>query len=548
VSRGATMTLAALVLLATSAQAAPAAQSGRVVYVTAKRAYVDRGTASGLAVGQTLELQRGRNAAGKCVIEEVSDTRAVCATDDAHVGDSFALPGTAGTAAAPAAVAAPAVVVLAPLVAEGDVQKAQKALAQAPYAKVDENVKRGELGRDTGLIVGRTGADVWSVVTGTTHTYEREHVVLSLRDVSLGFAGLTLDAELEARHWSKGPISGSDIFVWEAAIASRAPGQALSLSVGRVWPWHVPGIGSFDGAQVGFRSEDRSIEAGLFGGGVPDSQNLAPQFKNWIGGLYFSHAGGGAADDLLRGDREEVRVSARRYDDGTGASIFVGEAELQGQLWLTRAIDLGADALVASATGEGVAVGRLTVDLRLRPTESLQLVTRARYLGKSLLDATDLGPRYAAGERLAAADADLSWSATDWLQVSLVGGATRVLDPGQNRTYVGPEVSLPHLFGGVGGVAVGYQEELGVYAGRTIYLQTPLNAGPFRLLARVAYLEDRPNGSVLRQEVEGYAYAEASLTSWMWVRASVMSRVDLYETSGTPSTGIVGNLELQGRY
>lgn len=544
------MTLTAIVLSA-ALVALPRADRGRVVYVTNKHAYLDHGAAAGLKAGDVIEILRGQaGKAGTCAVEELTDLRAMCAGENLRAGDTFVLPGGAEVVAA-----GPAVAKLPPLAHEAQLDKAQALMSTAPFNKVDEGVMRPELARTSGLIVGRAGAEAWAMVSGGGLDFEREHVFVSLKDVPLGFAGLSASAELEARHFAVRPSASNaavlpsrttELFVWEAEVSSRQPGQALTVGLGRVWPWYVPGVSVVDGAQVGYRNGTGTLEAGLFGGGVPDPTSMAPRFSRWIGGAYVSHTGT-EPRALLRVDHEELRVSAR--DDGSNGVL--GEAELAAQLWLGEGVDLGAQVLGSTAP----ALDRLAAHVRVRPTESLQILATGRYIGRLRYE-PDLGPRYQAGERLAIGDADVSWLPVGWLSLTLNGGASRVFqlalpDAGlpsaqQDRQYAGPEVGLPRLFGSYGGLALGYREEFGAYPGRDIYAQVTVRPSQaLQFMARLSYYEDRPGDATFR-ELGLYLNADARLLSWLWLRASVLTRAQALE--GDVPAGVMGSLDLEGRF
>ena len=67
----------------------------RVQFVTDHRAYLDRGAADGLVVGQWLPIARGVRAIGSCKIEGVGDHEATCIGARLRVGDAFRTPRTA---------------------------------------------------------------------------------------------------------------------------------------------------------------------------------------------------------------------------------------------------------------------------------------------------------------------------------------------------------------------------------------------------------------------------------------------------------------------
>src|SRR5262249_46159740 len=80
-----------------AARAAPprgvkAGRDGRVVAVSARRAYLDRGRADGLTTGLALTLRRGARTVGTCTVELVADHSAACTQARVHVGDVFVAP------------------------------------------------------------------------------------------------------------------------------------------------------------------------------------------------------------------------------------------------------------------------------------------------------------------------------------------------------------------------------------------------------------------------------------------------------------------------
>jgi len=64
---------------------------GRVLQVTATRAYLDAGADEGLTPGQVVALWRGDVEAGRCTVEEVAPGSATCTGGGARPGDAFKL-------------------------------------------------------------------------------------------------------------------------------------------------------------------------------------------------------------------------------------------------------------------------------------------------------------------------------------------------------------------------------------------------------------------------------------------------------------------------
>ena len=55
-----------------------------------------------------------------------------------------------------------------------------------------------------------------------------------------------LPAEQRFRH---GEVA--QIYLWEAAFSSREVGRQFTISVGRIWPYHTPGLTLLEAASVG---------------------------------------------------------------------------------------------------------------------------------------------------------------------------------------------------------------------------------------------------------------------------------------------------------
>src|SRR5437870_1787784 len=68
----------------------PEPNTGRVTIVTAERAYLDKGSADGIAAGQTVELAHGKSRVA-CKIESVATRCSTCVAAVAQAGDRFAV-------------------------------------------------------------------------------------------------------------------------------------------------------------------------------------------------------------------------------------------------------------------------------------------------------------------------------------------------------------------------------------------------------------------------------------------------------------------------
>ena len=51
------------------------------------------------------------------------------------------------------------------------------------------------------------------------------------------------------------PGSGTELYLWDAEISHREIDWPTVLALGRIWPWHTPGLPILDGVQLGRRNE-----------------------------------------------------------------------------------------------------------------------------------------------------------------------------------------------------------------------------------------------------------------------------------------------------
>ena len=133
----------------------------------------------------------------------------------------------------------------------------------------------------------------------------QERLDVAVRGAPVG-AGFALYADLSARRWSLRsgavlvrPDEQNQLYVWEAELVRRPTQGGLLLALGRVRPWSAPGSTIIDGAQAGWRTRG-DVEFGLFGGGVPDPDTLAPSFQRATAGAYLSVQSAGDASSLVR--------------------------------------------------------------------------------------------------------------------------------------------------------------------------------------------------------------------------------------------------------
>lgn len=511
---------------------------GRVIGLTAGRAYLDAGAEEGLAPGARLVLRRNEEPAGACVLDLVAAHHASCpAAPGLKVGDAFAL----GAAAEP-----PAPKLLPDPPAPEELDRRRALLADAPAALVEWKPPEGKaalVSRARSVEAGLTHAS-WTSSTSSSST--RESVDVILRGVEAG-GGLTLDVDARAERWLHRdqprfrPNADTQLYVWQAQL-SGAPGPFV-FSAGRVLPWTVPGATLFDGATGGVRGKlgDYRAEGGVFGGFVPDPQTTAPTSKRYTGGGYWSLDRALAPGANLR---QEGRLAVVHSPElGTRA-----EGSVALRLFL-RVFDLSAE---ANGGGGGSARGGLDsgrVDAGFRPVKGVAL-------GGSFRQSNLAWPQTAEPAtwpgRSRAADGYLYVDAATWLRLGATGGTSRDLANHLERRWFGPELALPRLLGSRGGLVVGYLEESGWLAGRSAYVQLAARPwDPLRLVARASWARERSLGQD-RDDVGLALAANADLTAHLGLRLSVLGRTGLNLSAGeggaSAPLGVTGFATLYGAW
>lgn len=517
----------------------PASSQGSITDVSQGRAYLDRGKDEGLAVGTEVKLSRRGKPAGSCRVESVSDHHAICQGQDLRPGDQFTV-AAASEPPAPATRPVP--------VAPTELARWRSALESSPHPLVE--FQGGGTKRRTSAEV-QLGHTSW-YTTNANSTFHQERAGVSLRGIPL-FGGFRLYLDATAVGWTSRPEgfralarTTAQLYVREAELMAREPGSRLALAVGRVWPWFVPGVAVFDGAQAGWRSPDGDFEVGGFGGGVPDPVTLSPSFERVAAGAYLAGRRTGGEDAALRLLQYETRVS---YMSTPQSSTRV-ELEGRARAWLGQRTDVGLWARfgLGDAQAPG-AVDAARLDVAMHPSEQWRFSGGVRYDGGLALDAPPMDG-LDLGSRALHADVVATWQPTAGFSAGLTGVAARDIEEALGRQLVGPELGFPHLFGARGGLSLGYLEELGWQRGRSGYVQTVLQPGAsVRVIGRLSYFEDVPptdaSGGLPSRDAGLYTSTEYAPTRWLTVRASLLARVGV--TAVAPF-GLIGNASLTGRF
>ncbi|HYD40714.1 MAG TPA: hypothetical protein VEB43_07775 [Anaeromyxobacter sp.] len=522
-------TLAALLL------AAAPRSTGTVTYVTAARAYLDAGGEDGLAPGAEVVLRRSGAPAGSCTLEAVAPHHAICAGARARAGDTFAL----ADAPAPSAPSAPR---LLPPPPQDEVLARRRAVVEAAPIRLVAY----QAGPPAPEVMPRARAldvaithQTWKADPGGTSSKESLDVLA--RDVPLAtWLYLDLDARLE--HWTSRetarfrPRDRTQLYLWQAQLTA-VPLERITLSAGRVLPWGIPGATIFDGAMAGWhgRLGVTRAELGLFGGAVPEPDDLAFSSERYTAGAYWTVDGRAGTTTF----RSEGRLAAVRTPElGTRA-----EASLTGRVFL-KTLDLSAEVGLGVGGEEQApgAVDSARLDFTLRPAPRLRLGGSVRYAG---LDWPQPFEPPAFPGRTRAGDAFLGYDVAPWLRVGATGGIAGDVASDTIRRWFGPELTFPGVVFGRGTVSAAYLEERGFVEGRSAYAQ--LVATPVRwlwLLGRVSWVHEEVGG-LAQDEGAVTLGARAELTRHLTFRLTASGRKALGD-EGDEGAAFLGFATLAG--
>ena len=538
--------LLAVVSATASARPTPPTTTGRVRFCTAKRVYFDKGEADGLRAGDKVTFLRKGLAAGGCTIDLVGAHDAVCSGRGVVVGDAFAMPSRP----APVSPRAPAPLP-APESNETVVRRAAE-LAASPHDKVDFVPQAHAAYSATGSV--GIGVAVYATRPGSPQ-YVGETLDVALHHVPLGSSSFRFDTAFSVIRMQTTspprfrPGSGTEFYLWDAEISRREIDSRTVLAVGRIWPWHTPGLPILDGAQLGRRNELGTVEGGIYAGLIPETLTLAPTFDAWTTGLYGALSQPGGRDDAIRMAAEEVRIGVRH-------SPIVGWVrEAQGQ------------ATIELAGGGVAASGRLRDAPEVDRQPVLELVNgeawlrsasvgariQIRYLGvapemEALL--RDELPRLLGGTH---GSVGLSWEAGRSFGVAVRGDAHHEQVSNLDEVDAGVDLQLPRLFGERGGLWLGAAVGEGWMQSRSAYAQVILTGLRMRLLGRVGGDVSRftePAGQVAVSELGGSLQLEARLTPRVRLVARTLLRVPLAIAGVLPdaTAGLVSSLDLVAAY
>jgi hypothetical protein len=496
-------------------------REGKVVQVTPGHVYLDAGASEGLAPGQKLQLRRGAGNAGSCVIDKVGDHRASCTGSNARPGDSFAL-----TPPAAAQTKAP----LPRPLAQAEINRERQVLSTSVTMPVEHHASEEAQARPLRATVNLTHK---SYLSSEYRPWHDERVDAQLGVPLGGFGYFDLDAA--AVHLTRPDgdrfRSGSNdqLYVYRAELSLRQGSGGVSGSLGRLLPAAAPGAPRIDGAQVSFKFA--RAEMGLFGGGIPDAQTLAPGFDRQTAGLFVSLGRAGDRDGAVSYSQATARIAYVKAPEwGTRF-----EAEAAGLLQLYRRLDLtGSLRLATGDHAPTAAIDAARAGFDLRPSDAVLLTGSFRYVGSQLpVDATGAVLEGKSTHAELAGSFKLGPKAT----LGIEGGLAQDLTLSTNRGWAGPTLSFPSFFGQGGGLTFGYHEELGDQPGRSVYGMATLNPGKaVQLITRLTvFCDSRSNFAFDDLEAGLYVRLAARLTDHISAHVAAMGRLQPLASQVVPS-------------
>ena len=526
---------------------------GRVQFVTDRRAYLDRGTAEGLSMRQSLALARAGRPIGACTVDSIGDHEATCAGARARVGDTFRV---GRHVVRRAAAALPE---LAPLVDDSTLQTRAAAIADATIQKVDFNGKHSARGRATATVSSGFGA--WMSQGDPQGGYAQERIDGAIHGVEIGRTGFRFDGAFSAIRWNQ-PLaverfrSGTptQFYLWEAEATHRQQDSGdggTTVAVGRLWPFHTPGLTLLDGVQLGRQNQARTAEGGIYGGLIPSAASLAPSFDIWAAGIYGALSQPGSKGSAIRLARQEMRIGVWRGAD-TG---LVSELEALAQAWIGPVTAGGGGRMrwASGVDGGRVVLERAYLDFGVHPTPDARATLHMRYLGAALLPDAPLRAETPLVDGQLHALADAQFTLSPRLALAFNAGAHREGDTGLHQFHGGAEVRFPRLFGDAGGLWLGGEVEQGWTQGEDVYAQwVGRYAERVQILARLSANATRfetPAAVWNLHELGGALNVDGVLSSWLRIRAWSLIRTPILvqgELASEASFGAVLGLSLVG--
>lgn len=509
-------------------------EAAEVTSVVVGRIYFDAGEGEGLVEGREVDVKRGGRAVGSCVIDHASRRNASCAFVGGRRGDVGLVRGEAPPAPAPMEAPSPDA---GPGLGGPSAPNRAGALAAAAIDRVEHAATATPDQRlRAEASVGHT-----SYLRADGDGTHRQRIDAAVRDIRLGFLNARAHVDLTVITYAARPGAArfrngasAQLYVHETAIESRTRTQTWSAAVGRIRPWHAPGVPYLDGVQLGLRLFERRLELGILAGGLPDPIALEPSPERWLAGVY-------AATET----RDDELWTRTRLRAGVANAPTVGaRGELEGGFRLAwgRALQLAADAR-GLFDDQGADLASIRGSVGSQPTAWLRFDLDGRIRNPQLDYA---GPSSLVGAEHASAAA--RFRVLPSLQISAIGGYGRLSEESFGRGWAGLEADFARLFGAEGGLSTGYQEAVGDLPGRTLYVQLDLHPDPsFDLLTRLSGFMDDTEGTPLL-DIGAYAHADWRISTPFALRASLMSRTPVVDVGdGSLAAGLLARLTLVGR-
>lgn len=511
-------------------QPSPGAGPGQITYTTATTAYVNRGLADGLTVGAGLVVTRAGRLVGRCTITAASDRWATCAADAMRAGDRIAIDRKP---AVPPAGLAP--------VPDAEALALRRArLDDAPVALVDfsggTSGLLGGSGRVASLAISHESFFDLGPAGGR---FDVQRIDVGVYDVQI-WRGIHASADLTILNYSQRPVEHRStlgraaLLVRVLEIAYHRPDFPFVAQAGRTWVRAGPGLLLLDGAQAAWRSSEGGLEAGAYGGFLPEPAGLVPTTQRFGAGAFVKArlaSGRGTSASLLQ---VEARVGwAERFP-------LAGRLEIAAAVhaWLTQrfdahlAVELGA--LGAQAPG---LIDGARLDFGWRPTDRVRVSAAGRYDAAGGFDVTDVG--VATGDwQSVRTDAALTIELSEGLWLGVSGGASADLLGGPTQVWLGPELTLPRVTPWAV-AAIAYREELGFVRGRSASVQ--LTVTPWtrlRVLGRLSWFHQQ-DGGLAGHDLGAALMVDVAITRWLWLRASALGRAAPSQLDGSPAAGSV---------
>jgi len=522
---------------------------GHVLFVTDRRAYLDRGRRDGLASKQTVSIQRAGRPVASCTIEAAAERSAVCVGARLRNGDTFVLPARA----APAKTTS--VVTLPPVTAASTLRQRADEVAEAPQEKVD--LKGVHLfGGRARVQVGAVTA-FWRTQSDPRFDYAVEQLDGAVRGYQVGDTGLKIDAAFSAMRWSGSgsaasasrfrPEAQTQFYLWQAELSRRQDDGGTVFAGGRIWPWHLPGLTLLDGFQLGRRDRAGTREAGIYAGFLPNATTVSPATDTWGAGAYGMLTQTGTGGGTFRLARETARLGVWQAPGGG----LVTEGDGAAQVWLGPTMLAGGGRL--RAAGSGTALERLFLDFAVRSTAAVGGGFHLRYFGASPGPLADLQRVSVATEGSVHATGDLHVQPWPWLGFAGFGGLHRERESGLGQKHGGVEVRMPRVLGSYAGLSLGAEAQEGWLRMRTLYADVVMRpARGVVAWARVSALASQIPSPVATSELHelgGQVHVDAVLASWLRLQTFCAAK-NPWLIRGEPppvaSAGLTAGLGAQG--